>query len=215
MHLVILERNNSHAPRILSRKSWKISMSLRMSGEYDERNYKKCLWPITEISLIEKINDIVNPQFSSKKKKVCLWQMPQKRSLIYGYYKDLMTGGIWPGQGGWEPLRKWPLSSDVGEGQSLTSQEGKETSLGHGKHVQGPCHRRKHNEHKNLREGQCEEQWEREAGQEAGRSWARSMLRISFILKSDLHLRSLWLQCRWIGGGQRDSRWLPLRWLQH
>lgn len=44
INLVILERNNSCASRILSsRKSWKICMSLRMRGGYDERNYKKCL----------------------------------------------------------------------------------------------------------------------------------------------------------------------------
>ena len=94
--------------------------------------------------------------------------MPQKRHLAYGYEEDLITG----------PL-DW-----VKEVESLTEEVVLELTYGggasadlpggRGRLVQRPCHRRKQNEHKNLKGGQCGEQGGegRQPGSRQGPAWA-------------------------------------------
>lgn len=120
------------ASRILSsRKSGKICMSLRMSGNVMKEMIKKCLWPITEISLIEKINNI-SPRFSSKK-KVHLWQVPEKKK-----------SGLWVLQGpANRAMWRWRASQEVvlelrcggGCNHGLPRRKGRESSAGSGKHM--------------------------------------------------------------------------------
>lgn len=189
------------ASRILSsRKSGKICMSLRMSGNVMKEMIKKCLWPITEISLIEKINNI-SPRFSSKK-KVHLWQVPGKKKSGLWVLQGPANGAMWPGWEGGEPLRKWSLSSDVGKDAIMDFLGGKEERAVQA--VESTCHRRKRWTQGFERRVLWRAAREGEAGQGSDRSQA--VLRISFVLKSDLRVGSLWLQGRWMGGGQRGSR---------